>query len=165
MSAVVRPETVDDEQAIETVHLAAFPTSAEARLVRMLRDDSACELSYVAEVDGRPGGHVMLSRMQVAGDGRTYRAVGLGPVAVLPEHQRRGIGSALISKVLQAAEAQGEELVFVLGDPDYYDRFGFSAQAAAPFDSPYAGPHFMAKAFVPVSTGGTAAYAAAFSSL
>ena len=104
---------------------------------------------------------------RVAGDGRDYRAVGLGPVAVLPPFQRAGIGGELIRGALAIAEASGEALVFVLGEPEYYNRFGFSAATAAPFASPYAGRFFMALALreVPLPSRGRADYAAAFSTL
>ena len=166
MSVRVQPESWDDSDGVRAVHLAAFPTPAEADLVAKLHAAFASEISLVAKDEGRVVGHALLSRMTAEGDGRAFRAVGLGPVAVLPERQRGGIGSALIEKALRQAEAAGEELVFVVGDPDYYRRFGFSAEAAAPFRSPYAGRHFMARAFgVAVPDAGRADYAAAFGEL
>ena len=105
--------------------------------------------------------------MHVEGDGRAWRALGLGPVAVVPERQRQGIGSALIREALVRAEALGEELVFLVGEPEYYRSFGFSAATAAPFASPYAGPYFMALALreAPLPATGKADYAPAFASL
>lgn len=161
----IRPESGGDAQMVRSVNLAAFPTAQEADLVDALRADGVSEISLVAEDGGRIVGQVMLSRMRVEGDGRPYRALGLAPVAVLPERQREGIGSALIEVALGHAEHAGEEIVFLLGEPDYYRRFGFSAEAAAPFASPYAGPYFMAKSFVPLPRSGKAAYAPAFGSL
>jgi putative acetyltransferase len=87
---------------------------------------------------------------------------------VLPGFQGGGIGAGLIEAALGIARATGEEIVFVLGEPDYYRRFGFSAEAAAPFASPYAGPYFMALALRPgfaLPAAGEAAYARAFSDL
>lgn len=166
MTVRIQPESWNDADAIRAVHLAAFPTPAEADLVRMLHDDLASEISLVAIVDGEITGHVLLSRMQVDGDGRSYRALGLAPVAVLPERQNQGIGSALIEKALDRAKGRDEEIVFVLGEPDYYRRFGFTREAAAPFASPYAGPYFMARPFgVDLPSSGTAAYAPAFARL
>ena len=166
MSVAVRPERGGDEQAIRKVHLAAFPTPAEADLVSMLRDDCDSVISLVATDGDQILGHVMLSRMRVEADGRSFRALGLGPVAVLPERQRTGVGGALITEAIRQAEERGEELVFVLGEPDYYGRFGFWTEAAAPFASPYAGPYFMAKAFgVEPPAFGTADYAPAFAKL
>ncbi|MGE0630329.1 MAG: GNAT family N-acetyltransferase [Hyphomicrobiaceae bacterium] len=70
-------------------------------------------------------------------------ALGLGPVAVLSGSRRRGIAARLIEDGLSRAAASGWRSVFVLGDPAYYGRFGFSAAQASGFASPYAGPHLM----------------------
>ncbi len=166
MSLRVQPESEEDSDGIRAVHLVSFPTPAEADLVKMLHEDGDAEISLVAKDGAQVVGHVMLSRMQVEGDGRSYRALGLGPVAVIPELRRRGVGSALIDEAMRLAEQRGEEIVFLLGEGDYYRRFGFTSEAAAPFASPYAGPYFMAKSFgsrLPAS--GTAAYAPAFARL
>lgn len=168
MTIDVRPATAGDAPAIRAVHLAAFPTAAEADLIEALGRDGATTVSLVAEDQGDVVGHVLLSRMAVAGDGRGYRAVGLGPVGVRPGSQGFGIGIRLIEGALAIARATGDELAFVLGEPDYYSRFGFSAGAAAPFASPYAGPYFMAlplRAEIVLPATGTAAYARAFADL
>jgi putative acetyltransferase len=164
----VRPERGGDAEAIRAVHLAAFPTSAEADLVDRLRSDGDSEISLVAERNGEIAGHVLLSRMSVSGGGRPFRALGLGPVGVLPGSQGSGVGTELIRSALAIAGALGEELVFVLGDPDYYTRFGFSVEAATPFASHYAGPYFMAQWLRPepaTPASGSAAYAPAFGAL
>ncbi|HVQ08831.1 MAG TPA: N-acetyltransferase [Allosphingosinicella sp.] len=166
--AAIRPAEPGDAAAIGDVHRAAFPTAAEADLVETLTREGDAIVSLVAEREGEVVGHVLLSRMRVSGDGRAWRAVGLGPVGLVPGFQGGGIGAGLIEAALAIARATGEELVFVLGELDYYRRFGFSAEAAAPFASPYAGPFFMAVAlqpgFVPPAAG-EAAYARAFSDL
>lgn len=161
----IRPAAPGDAAAIRAVLIAAFPTTAEADLVEALTRDRDAVVSLVAERAGEVVGYVLLSRMRVSGDGR---AVGLGPVGVLPGFQGGGIGAGLIEAALGIARATGEALVFVLGEPDYYRRFGFSAEAAAPFASPYAGPYFMALALRPgfaLPALGEAAYARAFSDL
>ncbi|HEU0100252.1 MAG TPA: N-acetyltransferase [Allosphingosinicella sp.] len=168
MSLLVRPEAGGDVEAIRNVHLAAFLDSAEADLVDRLRGDFDSEISLVAEQGGEIVGHVMLSRMSVSGGGQVFRALGLGPVGVLPGSQGSGVGSALIRSALGIAGTLGEEVVFVLGEPDYYSRFGFSAEAAAPFASPYSGPFFMALWLHPPAeppAAGSAAYAPAFGAL
>lgn len=168
MTLVVRPETAGDYEAVRAVHLAAFPTPAEADLVDALNEDFDSEISLVAEQAGEVVGHIMLSRMSVSGDGRAFRALGLGPVGVRPSMQGGGVGSDLIRASLAIAGALGEEIVFVLGEPDYYGRFGFSSAAAAPFDSPYAGPYLMAQWLrhdVDPPAAGSAAYATAFDRL
>ena len=136
LTARVRPEAAGDADAIRAVHVVAFhPSTDEAGLVTRLHEDGDSVLSLVAELRGEIVGHVMLSRMRVNGDGRDCRALGLGPVAVRPFAQDGGIGTALIQSALAEAAALGEEVVFVVGDPDYYVRFGFSPEAAAPFAS------------------------------
>ena len=163
----VREAVAGDAAAIRDVHLAAFPTALEADLVERLQRDGDALLSLVADEDGRIVGHIFMSRMTASGEGRDYRAVGLAPVAVLPERQKAGIGGRLIRAALAAMAAQGEELVFVLGEPVYYRRFGFDPAAAAPFASPYAGPYFMALALngAALPRAGRADYAAAFAGL
>ena len=168
MTARIRPAEPRDSAAVRAVHVAAFPTSLEADLVEALESGGDSAVSLVAEQTGAVVGHVLLSRMAVSGDGRVYRALGLAPVAVLPGFQGGGIGGALVAGALAVARASGEELVFVLGEPDYCRRFGFSSKAAAPFASPYAGPYFMALALRPeiaFPAAGAAAYARAFSDL
>ena len=164
MSPAIRPERPDDAAAIRAVLIVAFPTPAEADLVEQLRRDGDVEIALVAEDEGRILGHVLMSRMRVAGDGRAFRALGLAPVAVLPECQHEGIGSGLIREALAIARRSREDLVFVLGDPAYYGRFGFSTAEAAPFASPYAGPHLMAQrlAEIDLPSRGVADYAPAF---
>jgi putative acetyltransferase len=163
MTVEIRPQSRDDADAIHAVHLAAFPEPLEAELVRALQSDGDAEISLVAVAEGRVVGHVLLSRMAVEGDGRTYRALGLAPIAVLLNYQRRGIAAALIEQALAQAGRNGEQMVFVLGEPAYYARFGFALEIAAPFASPYAGPYFMAKSFgAPRPSAGSAAYAPAF---
>ena len=163
---MIRPAEPRDAAAVRAVHRDAFPTPAEADLVERLEEEGDAVVSLVAERQGEVVGHILLSRMRVAGDGRAFRALGLGPLAVLPPFQRCGIGSDLIRGALAIAAATGEELVFVLGEPEYYERFGFSAEAAAPFASPYAGPFLMALPLgdgAPCPARGTAEYARAFS--
>jgi putative acetyltransferase len=82
--------------------------------------------------------------MDVDADGRSVNALGLAPLAVLPDSTGRGIGSALIEAGIAEAARIGAELIFVLGDTDFYGRFGFKPEAALPFVSPYAGAHFQA---------------------
>ena len=165
---MIRPAEPDDAPSIRTVHEAAFPTPLEAGLVEALVREGDAVVSLVAERQSEIVGHVLLSRMQVTGDGRDLRALGLGPVGVLPGYQGGGIGAALIEGALGIARATGEEIVFLLGEPDYYRRSGFSAEAAAPFASPCAGPWFMALPLRPdfaAPARGEAAYARAFSDL
>ena len=134
-----RPETTDDVSAIRAVNLAAFPTAEEADLVEALRASDAWidGLSIVTEDPGGTiVGHALLTRCHVDG----APALALAPCAVQPHVQRSGAGSAAIRAGLEAAHAQGENLVLVLGHPEYYPRFGFTPAAAmgvgASFDVP-----------------------------
>lgn len=115
---------------------AAFGGPDEARILAALRRDGDLALSLVAEAAGTLLGHVALSPLR----GDLPGAVALAPLAVAPRAQRRGIGSALVRAALDRA---GEATVVVLGDPGYYGRFGF--RPVADWDSPYAGPHLMAR--------------------
>jgi putative acetyltransferase len=161
MTLAVRDETPADFAAIRAVNEAAFGGAQEADLVDTLRRDGDLLLSLVAD-DGGVIGHVAFSRVQVEGDS----AVALAPVAVRPEWQRRGAGTALIEHGLQRLRQSGETLVFVLGEPAYYSRFGFVAAPAARFETPYPGPYFQSLALSPrAPSSGAVRYARAFSAL
>ena len=126
---LIRREGPADANAIRALHRAAFAPSEHdhGRLVDELRDDGAAvaELSLVAERDGEIVGHVVCSYGTV--DGR--RCLGLGPIGVLPEHQRVGVGAALLHAVIAAADALGEPAIVLLGHATYYPPFGFEPAA------------------------------------
>ncbi|WP_233617423.1 MULTISPECIES: GNAT family N-acetyltransferase [Actinomadura] len=135
----IRAEAPADTAGIREVLLAAFPTPEEADLVDALRADPAWipGLSLVAETpDGRLAGYSLLTRCRVGGE----PALALGPVAVRPDLQRTGAGAAAVRAGLEAARARGENLVLVLGHPEYYPRFGFEPASGfgirAPFEVP-----------------------------
>jgi putative acetyltransferase len=160
---IIRAEEPADANAIRKVEEAAFPTPAEADLVDRLRSDHDTAISLVAVEGDDLVGHVLFSRMEAP-----FRALGLGPVAVLPSHRGAGIGTRLITAGLACAKAGGWQGVFVLGDPAYYRRFGFDAGAAAGFASAYAGSFLVARALqadeLPARSG-SIAYAPAFAAL
>ncbi len=176
---LIRRERTGDVPAIRAVTAAAFtglPHSlppleddlapGEATLVGWLRDDPGWipELSLVAVVDDEVVGHVVATRGYVD----EAAALGIGPVSVLPARQRRGVGSALMRSVIGAADALGEPLVALLGDPAYYSRFGFTPAARLGIEAPEAwGDYFQAlplTAYSP-SLHGTFRYAAPFGRL
>jgi putative acetyltransferase len=136
---IIRNQTSGDGTAIHRVIARAFGREDEARLVSTLRRDGDLVVSLVAEEAGEIVGHVAVSRLLSPVGGSA-----LAPLAVVPSHQRRGIGAALVRGSIDGARQTGSRIVFVLGDPAYYGRFGFSASAAEPYPSTFAGPHFMA---------------------
>lgn len=168
---IIRAATPADMPAISAIHRAAFASTAmgyqgEGDLVAALHDDGDALVSLVAEQDGQMAGHALFSRMTVDADGAAWRSAGLAPVGVLPAAHGTGIGSALIRAGLDALAGQGVQICFVFGHPGYYPRFGYDAVVAAPFASPFAGPHFMALLLdksLEIPKSGRADYAAAFS--
>jgi putative acetyltransferase len=133
---LVRPATPGDHTAIHAVEAAAFGREDEARIVVDTRAEGAALVELVAEENGRIVGHILFSRMRC--DPPRFIA-GLGPVAVSPEMQNRGIGDALCRAGIEAVRTLGAEAVVLLGHPTYYPRFGFSHALAAPLESPFAG--------------------------
>jgi putative acetyltransferase len=163
----VRPAREEDVAAIRALLTAAFPSSAEADVVEQLGADGDLVLGLVAVDADQVVGYAAFSRMVVFADDVRVPALALGPVAVAPDRQGRGIGGRLIESGLAAANGRGIAIIFVLGEPELYGRFGFRAETAAPFASPYAGPHLMAQwlSSPRVPSSGRADYAAAFASL
>jgi putative acetyltransferase len=162
---IVRPETPADHGAVRAIVESAFGGCEEAELIDRLRvEDGAVLLSLVAESDSAVFGHILFSRMFV-GD---VPAVALAPVAVAPDRQREGIGAALIVDGLDRLRAVGERIVLVVGHPDYYPRFGFSADLARTIESPFPADAFMALELVRgalQNVRGRGRYAAAFGPL
>ena len=118
----IRPELPADAFDIRALLTSAFPTDAEAKLVEALRASGRLTISLVAEEGGRIVGHVAFSPLMI--DGKEG-GLGLAPVAVSPEFQRRGIGGRLIEEGIKRARESGTPFVVVLGHPEYYPRFGF----------------------------------------
>jgi putative acetyltransferase len=138
----VRRERPGDEGAIRAVIAAAFGGAAEADVVEHLRADGGLILGLVHESGGGIVGYVAFARLTVAVGEGTAAAAGLAPLAVAPSHQNRGVGSLLVRAGLDGLKQHGERIVFVLGDPAYYGRFGFAVMDG--FVSRYAGPYFQA---------------------
>jgi putative acetyltransferase len=160
---MIRYARPSDHEAISAVVAAAFGRPDEARLVERLRADDDAMFELVAEEAGGLAGHVMFSRLWADRDD-LYAA--LAPLAVKPDLQRSGLGSALVRAGLQSAPQFGAVGVLVLGEPGYYGRFGFTAQAAAQVEAPWRGrPSFMALGFIDAAFDGpmTVAYPSAFS--
>jgi putative acetyltransferase len=126
----LRPEIPTDHAEVRRVNELAFRQPAEADLVDALRAVGVATLSLVAVREGRVVGHILFSQVTVASPSGDFAAVGLAPVAVLPELQRQGVGSLLVRAGLDEIRRAGHEVVVVLGHPEYYSRFGFERASA-----------------------------------
>lgn len=142
ITVTIRVERGEDHAGIRQVNLDAFGRESEARLVEALRASEAFvpELSLVAVLGQRVVGHILFTRVRIVERDGSRPALALAPMAVLPELQRHGIGSALVWHGLTEARRLGHKVVVVVGHPDYYSRFGFEPAHArgirAPFEVP-----------------------------
>lgn len=125
----IRAERAGDEAAVRRVNELAFGRAEEAALVDALRAAARPHVSLVAVDGGRVVGHVFFSPVSLETEGgpedSSFAAMGLAPMAVLPGHQRRGVGSELVRAGLDECRRAGRDVVVVLGHPEYYPRFGF----------------------------------------
>lgn len=161
----MREEQPEDAPQVRKVNEAAFERSDEADLVEELRKEGVVLVSLVAERDSRIIGHILFSRMTVETERGPVPAVSLAPMAVLPDHQGRGVGSQLLRQGIAALRERGERIVIVLGHQEYYPRFGFTLEKARDLASPFPPEAFMALELVEGAlTGvrGTVKYPAAF---
>ncbi len=126
----IRDGAADDWAALERLYPAAFPDEDLLPLLRALLEDPCGVLSLAAVSGNAVAGHVVFTPCGIDdGNGGTVRAALLGPLAVAPDYQRRGVGGALVRAGLARLETDGFSQVFVLGDPAYYGRFGFVPRA------------------------------------
>jgi len=122
---IIRRERLGDEPQIFMVNELAFGQPAEAMLVNRLRDNGGVTLSLVAEFEGYIVGHILFSPVTIDTQKGDVSVVGLAPLAVLPEFQKKGIGAMLIREGLAILKRAGHHAVVVLGHPGYYPKFGF----------------------------------------
>ncbi len=158
----IRNELPGDTVAIATIVTAAFGGEAESRLVSLLRARGEATVSLVAEQHGRIIGHVIASpiRIDPALDG-SY--LGIAPLSVQPEQQSEGVGSRLMKAVISAARTLGVDALFLLGNPSYYSRFGFTASHLHnEYGATDAFMHLELQPDSLASATGTVRYAAAF---
>jgi putative acetyltransferase len=137
---LIRPETPDDYAAIRNGNLAAFGSPLEAVLVERLRNDRLVIASLVA-IDGASQvvGHILFSRVTImAVEGSQMEIASLAPMFVLPSHQRRGIGSMLVVRGIEACSQADYCAVIVVGHPNYYPRFGFAHSLVPRLENPFA---------------------------
>jgi putative acetyltransferase len=167
MNALVRLEQPSDAAAIDHVLRSALPTDQEALLVDRLRQHQRLRLSLVAEIEDVIAGHIAFSEVTIAGSITSSRGVGLAPLAIVPELQRRGVGAQLVGEGLYACERLGIGFIVVLGAPEYYHRFGFRNAELFGLENEYgASEEFMALELKTGSiTPGPVRYASEFSDL
>lgn len=122
---IIRHEELPDVAAIRVVNEQAFGGTSEANAIDRLRERGQLTLSLVAVIDDRVVGHLLFTPVTIASADRAWPGVGLAPLAVLPDYQRQGIGSALMRAGLEECRHLGYARVIVLGHPAYYPRFGF----------------------------------------
>ncbi|WP_416070145.1 GNAT family N-acetyltransferase [Streptomyces scabiei] len=136
---VIRRETADDHRAVREVHTRAFGDGERIpALVDALRVAQAATapMSFVATVDDRVVGHVLLSAARLDAPRRIVDVLTLSPLGVVPDLQGQGIGTRLVAHALAAADGQGAPLVFLEGSPHYYGTRGFEGAVAAGFRPP-----------------------------
>ena len=155
-SAIIRDESPTDIAEIREVHLGAFESAFEADLVDALRASETPTVSLVAVVDDRGVGHLLFSPVTVEINPGGISVWGLGPLAVLPELQRRGIGGDLIRHGLESIAEHGAEALVVLGHADYYPRFGFrpASERGLRYRSQELDAYFMARELRPGALDG-----------
>jgi len=122
---VVRPETPDDIDSIRYVNEQAFGQEDESMLIEKLRKRGVLAVSLVAVQDGEIVGHIAFSPVVVESEDSSFEVIALGPMAVLPMYQHKGIGSQMVLAGLEECRRLIQEVIVVLGHPDYYPRFGF----------------------------------------
>jgi predicted N-acetyltransferase YhbS len=138
----IRPERKEDYPRITEINNLAFKQENEGRLVENLRKNTGFipELSLVAQEDNEVVGHILFFPIKIIDDKLIHTSLALAPMSVHPEHQGKGIGSALVRQGLKAAKEKGFKSVIVVGHANYYPRFGFKPAASwnikAPFDVP-----------------------------
>jgi putative acetyltransferase len=132
----IRGEKPGDEAAIRELTKRAlegseFGYNGEAGLIDELRSQNAATISLVAEVSDQIVGHILFSPATIDLEDHCSKGLGLAPVSVLPEFQRRGIGAKLVEAGLEIAASSDCEFVIVLGHPEYYPKFGFATASAS----------------------------------
>ncbi len=123
----IRLETRKDIPTVRQINELAFGQTTEANIVDAIRQNCHDTVSLVAELDGHVVGHILFSPVTIDMPERMVNGMGLGPMAVHPEYQNEGIGSALVRKGLAMLGDKRCPFVVVLGHPKYYPRFGFEA--------------------------------------
>jgi len=167
---IIRPERPEDINAIHRVTTQAFGRPQEADLIDALRANKHVTLSLVAIYHNEVVGHILFFPLEVKSEHGAHAAIGLGPMAVLPQYQKQGIGSALVSEGLNILQQRSHSGVIVLGHAAFYPRFGFVPASAYKIKTEYDVPDevFMAYELHPgalAEISGTVIYSAEFDSV
>lgn len=166
----VRAELATDKDDVFNINTRAFEQPNEAHLVDAIRRSGQAALSLVALLDEKLVAHIMYSPVRVENNPKNYTVWGLGPIAVLPENQRQGIGKALLKTSLEQCRARGVAAVVLLGHSSYYPKFGFEPAAAygLSFKGEFSGDAFMVLELIEgvrFSLSGAVYYVPAFDSV
>jgi putative acetyltransferase len=161
----MRLEEQRDAKQIRDLLEISFPGFAEALLVDRLRHDGDIVLSLAAEDEGVVIGFIAFSRLMVEAPETSFRAVALAPLAIYPEYQQQGIATRLVQEAHACLAALGETLSVVVGEPQFYGRFGYSNRRVANFESDYQSPYLMGLSFGAAPSTGRLVYPQAFTAL
>jgi putative acetyltransferase len=139
LNMYIRETSDADLNGILLVEGAAFDSGEEVELTRDLLADPTAKpfLSLMAFVAGEPAGHILFTAAHLLGSSRKVEVSFLAPLAVVPKFQRRGVGGSLVKKGLEVLSRSGVDLVFVVGHPEYYPRYGFTQAGKFGFETPY----------------------------
>jgi putative acetyltransferase len=135
----IRREKAFDIEAIRDINNLAFGQPEEGLIIDRLRESCDVLLSLVAVIDKKTVGHILFSPVTLEGTSKTVQGMGLAPMAVLPEFQRQGIGSKLVTEGIKAIKSSGCPFIIVLGHEKYYPRFGFEPASTYGFTCQWEG--------------------------
>ncbi len=141
---IIRSQRPNDTEAVRQVYEQAFEQRDEADLVDALISQDYARIALVAQLDDNIVGAILFSDLPIETPQGTFDALALAPLAVIPDKQNKGIGSELVRAGLSACREGDHRVVIVLGDPNYYGRFGFSAELARGLQSPFPRDAFQA---------------------
>jgi putative acetyltransferase len=139
----IREEITEDHDAVRELNRLAFGGNDEADIVDRLRNAGLVVASLVAIEKDEIMGHILFSELPIETDQGIIGAISLAPMSVHPKYQRQGVGSALVREGLELCRQRGKSIVVVVGHPEYYPRFGFSAELARILQGPFSGDAWM----------------------
>lgn len=143
----IRTAHAGDLRQVKELTQICFGGSAEGRLVRALNREGHSRLELVAELDAIIG-YVLFSEITIVGKKQELKVLALAPLCVHPQYQKQRVGTALMREGIRQSQKLNYPAIFVVGDPEYYCRFGFSQEQALGFDCVYSGPALQALALV-----------------